>query len=257
MPEIAPWLTVVTVVKDDPDGLAATAASLASQDLSDVEYIVIDGSAEPGSTARVLADAGVPHTLLWREPRGIYAAMNSGLEMASGDFIYFANAGDVLLPGVLARIRPRLSAPGVEWGFGRVAFRSPTSGAEAPEPEWTYAVERRHFLARRRFPPHQATFLRAGELRGQGGFDESFRIAADYLAALRAAAGSDPVELGETIAVFETGGASTTSWREGLREFHRARLLAFDPRGVSRLHEQAHTLGTWVRTAVYRGLIAR
>jgi hypothetical protein len=42
----SPWLTVVTVVKDDPAGFAATVESLAAQDLSAVEYVVVDGSAD-------------------------------------------------------------------------------------------------------------------------------------------------------------------------------------------------------------------
>lgn len=257
MPDTAPWLTLVTVVKDDPAGLRATLASLVDQDLSDVEYVVIDGSADRDAVPDTLAGAPLPARCTWQQPRGIYAAMNTGLEAATGSFVYFANAGDALIPGVLERVRPRLDIATVEWGFGSVGFRSPDSGAITPEPGWSYPAERRHFFARRRFPPHQGTFMRTRELRRQGGFDESFRITADYLAMLRASEAADPVVLDEVIAVFETGGASTTSWREGLREFHRARLLALEPQGIPRLHEQAHTVGTWVRTAVYRGVLAR
>ena len=45
MAEDRPWLSVVTVVKDDADGLRASVASLAHQDRHGVEHLVIDSSA--------------------------------------------------------------------------------------------------------------------------------------------------------------------------------------------------------------------
>ena len=41
----APWLSVITVVKDDNAGLLATLASLKSQNLDGVEHVVVDSSA--------------------------------------------------------------------------------------------------------------------------------------------------------------------------------------------------------------------
>ena len=39
-----PWLSIITVVKDDPEGFARTAESIAGQNLKGVEWVVIDGS---------------------------------------------------------------------------------------------------------------------------------------------------------------------------------------------------------------------
>ena len=36
-----PWLTIVTVVKDDADGLERTLRSLLGADLKDVEHLII------------------------------------------------------------------------------------------------------------------------------------------------------------------------------------------------------------------------
>jgi hypothetical protein len=41
-----PWLSVITVVKDDAEGFARTAASLSQQNLEGVEYIVVDSSTD-------------------------------------------------------------------------------------------------------------------------------------------------------------------------------------------------------------------
>jgi len=42
----APWLSVVSVVKDDLLGLARTLRSLSQQDRTDVELVVVDSSAD-------------------------------------------------------------------------------------------------------------------------------------------------------------------------------------------------------------------
>ncbi len=87
----SPWLTVVTVVKDDQVGLRRSVSSLAG-----VEYLVVDSSVDSNSAASVLAESGIPNSKVeWCEPRGIYSAMNLGLELARGKYIYFLNAGDV------------------------------------------------------------------------------------------------------------------------------------------------------------------
>ena len=91
-----PWLTVITVVKDAPADLAGTLASVASQDLSGVEYLVIDGSNDRASVPELLQGfPALTASYVWREPSGIYPAMNEGLTLARGDYVYFANAGDV------------------------------------------------------------------------------------------------------------------------------------------------------------------
>lgn len=249
-----PWLTIVTVVKDDPDGLRATAESISSQDLDGVEYVVVDSSADRSVASGILH--GVAHRYEWTQPRGIYPAMNSGLALATGTYAYFANAGDVLAAGVLARVRSALLPGHPLWAFGTVDFVDPATGRIIHEPAWDYDAERRHFLARRLFP-HQAVFMQVDELRRQGGFDERFRIVADYLSVLRAGTQGAPLPLGEVIATFETGGISTTRWRDSLAEFHRARREALDLSGIDLWHERLHSADTWLRTAVYRGLVAR
>ena len=256
MADSSPWLTVVTVVKDDVTGMLATVGSIIEQDLDGVEYVVVDGSSDRAEVPATLPEA-LEAKYSWADPRGIYPAMNVGLSHAQGRFVYFANAGDELLPGVVARVRSLLTPAQLVWAFGGVDFYRTGEKDPVHEPEWDYSTEIGHFLARRRFPPHQGVFMLRDELSRQGGFDESYRIAADYLSILRAGQVAAPLALDFTIARFTTGGASTANWRAGLREFHRARLEALDLHGLDRVREGWLTADTWARTAVYRGILAR
>ena len=93
-------LTVVTVVKDDPDGLAAT---LTSVPLSpEIQIVVIDSSADDTAMQTSIGSRVV--TYHWAAPEGVYPAMNIGVAHATGDYVFFLNAGDTLIDGQLSLV---------------------------------------------------------------------------------------------------------------------------------------------------------
>ena len=228
----APLLTIVTVVKDDPEGFARTRASVTPHLGDDIEWLVVDSS-----THRVDAPEA---TYNWTPPAGIYAAMNDGLARATGEYIYFLNAGDVITTGALPAIRAALVTRPT-WAYGQVGFVQPDGRVITPRP-FNYAAERRALFARGRFPAHQGTVARTEVLRGVGGFDTRYTVAADYHAMLKLSAGADPVELPDVIAEFAVGGISSTQWRHSLREFQQARREVFNPRGIAALRDRFYAL---------------
>lgn len=258
----SPWLTIATVVKDDPDGLRATAASVASQSLDGVQFLVVDGSADRGASPAVLAAPDLAEVqgclqYLWAAPQGIYTAMNSALSSAAGDYILFLNAGDTLAsPGVIAAVREVLLGSGAEWAYGPVEIAE-LNGTVVITPPWDFKAEQRRCFARGHFPCHQGTFARVEALRRHGGFDTSYTIAADYASFLHLATTSPPVVLDVVIARFVEGGASTQHWARSFAEFHRARRSILRPRGASAAREYALTGLQFAKVGAYRGLIQR
>ncbi len=92
-----PLISVVTVVYNGAYQLAATIDSVLALKRSDIEYIVIDGGSTDGTVD--LLHYYSAHLDYWRsEPdRGIYDAMNKGISVSRGTFIYHLNIGDQLL----------------------------------------------------------------------------------------------------------------------------------------------------------------
>lgn len=218
------WLSVVTVVRDDPAGLWRSVESLRAQDLNSVEFVVVDSSADPERVQKVLGvlPQSLRTTVLREPPRGIYPAMNSALGACTGSFAYFLNAGDRLhSPHVLESVQAAMPM-GAVWAHGPVEIVA-RDGAKVVTPDWDYERERRYAFSRGHFPPHQGTFASVDALRAAGGFDTRYRIAADYAMFLRLSLIADPVHLPFVIAEFQEGGASTLNWRQSFREFHHAR----------------------------------
>ena len=137
--------------------------------------------------------------------------------------------------------------------LGRVAFRDPR-GEEVIPPTLDFAEEKKHHFARGLFPAHQGTIARRRALLDLGGFDETYRIAADYKIALQLSLMQAPTQVETVLATFHTGGVSSTHWRASIREFHDARLEILGIQGWQRVSEGYRTGRQYVSMAAARAL---
>lgn len=250
------WLTVITVVRNDEAGFRRTLSSLQGQNLGGVQYVVIDSSDDRHEIPGLLRDSELTADYQWREPAGIYAAMNEGIALAHGRYCYFANAGDTLVgTDVLNRVKAStLGDP--EWLFGPVEITS-TNGITVITPPWNYREEQAHCFSRGHFPCHQGTFVRTESLRALGGFSNEYSIVSDYAIFLELSLRSDPVFLEFVIANFSEGGISTVRWRKSLSEFHRARVRILQPKGIRLVRERWNSMIGYLRMLAYRSFISK
>lgn len=91
-------LSIITINRNNAEGLEKTLRSVAAQSIREFEYIVIDGASTDGSVEVIKRyETQFAHLKWVSEPdKGIYNAMNKGLRMATGDYIQILNSGDCL-----------------------------------------------------------------------------------------------------------------------------------------------------------------
>jgi glycosyltransferase involved in cell wall biosynthesis len=89
-----PLVTIITVVYNGAEHLEHTIRSVLGQTYENIEYIIIDGGSTDGTLDIIKRfDDQIAYWL--SEPdKGIYDAMNKGIDLANGDWINFMNAGD-------------------------------------------------------------------------------------------------------------------------------------------------------------------
>lgn len=88
-------VSVVTVCYNAVDDIEKTMLSVLDQTYENIEYIVIDGGSTDG-TVEVIKKYEKRLAYWVSEPdKGIYDAMNKGLDFSTGEWINFMNAGDV------------------------------------------------------------------------------------------------------------------------------------------------------------------
>jgi glycosyltransferase involved in cell wall biosynthesis len=88
-----PKLSVITVVFNGVRDIERTMLSVLNQTYPNIEYLIIDGKSNDGTTGIIKKYQGRIKLTSERDT-GIYDAMNKGLKMATGDYILFMNAGD-------------------------------------------------------------------------------------------------------------------------------------------------------------------
>jgi glycosyltransferase involved in cell wall biosynthesis len=114
-------LTIVTPSFNGIHTIRETLESVARQDYSHIEHLVLDG----GSTDGTIGIIKEFPNIRWvsEKDEGHYHAMNKGIEMASGEVIGILNADDCYCEGVLKKVAAAFEAnPDLEALFGNFIF---------------------------------------------------------------------------------------------------------------------------------------
>ena len=178
-------ISVITAVHNRADTIADAVTSLQAQSYASFEHLVVDGGSTDG-TLEVLARIEDPRMSVISEPdEGIYDAINKGLAAASGEVIGLMHADDVYAsPQVLENVAGALANPDSEAVYGDLEYVS------ARDPDriirhWRASEFAPGKLRRGWMPPHPTLYVRRSVIDRWGGYDTSYRIAADYDAVLR------------------------------------------------------------------------
>jgi glycosyltransferase involved in cell wall biosynthesis len=91
-----PKLSIITINYNNLDGLKKTIESVSSQTCKEFEYLIIDGGSTDGSVAYIESKSDAIDYWISEPDKGIYNAMNKGIELATGEYILFINSGDHL-----------------------------------------------------------------------------------------------------------------------------------------------------------------
>jgi glycosyltransferase involved in cell wall biosynthesis len=91
-----PKLSIITVTYNALRDLPATLESIRHLATQSVEFIVVDGGSTDGTIEYLQSQQNIPINWISEKDKGIYDAMNKGLKLAKGEFVWFLNAGDYL-----------------------------------------------------------------------------------------------------------------------------------------------------------------
>jgi len=95
-------VSIITITFNPGELFDRTAKSILSQSSTDFEFLVVDGNSNDDTIEIVkqyvptFKEKGIPLRWVSEPDNGIYDAMNKGLRLAAGDYVWFVNAGDIL-----------------------------------------------------------------------------------------------------------------------------------------------------------------
>lgn len=215
----SPLLTIVTINRNHAEGLERTVASfLPLRGDPAVEFLFIDGASTDASLA--IAKTFYHSDEIHSQPdKGIYDAMNKGLERANGKFVIWINSGDEFIASVWEAVKPRLqsSAAAVIAGGIEVSGGSEVEGTIMHSRQLLSGPEQlpRHNIH------HQSAFFCGATALSHGGYQIRYRIVGDRALVLSLYLAGELFEyIPVVVARFEQGGISSMHEKRELENFH-------------------------------------
>lgn len=180
-------ITVITAVYNGASSILQCLDSVASQDLPEVEQLVLDAQSQDGTTELVQKHAGPKVRHVCERDGGLYDALNKGVRLAKYDIIGLLHADDVYAsPHVLSRVAYAFRAdPELEGVYGDLVYVSERDPSQVVR-YWKASEYHRGMFFRGWMPPHPTLFLKRSVYDRVGGFRTDLNIAADYEFVLRA-----------------------------------------------------------------------
>lgn len=176
-----------------------------------VEVIVVDDGSTDDTAAVASALPGV--RLVRQTNGGLASARNRGLQAATGEFIVFLDADDLLLPHAIdVGVRALQSDPDAVFAFGRCVMMGP-EGERWPTPERPRVCGDVHdalLVTNPMWTPAVVMFRREAVVHA-GGFRQGFDAAADYDLYLRLTSAGRAYDHGEVVAGYRRHPTSMSS----------------------------------------------
>jgi len=120
MTNYQPKISIITVTFNAVHLLEGTVQSVLSQTYPNIEYIIIDGASKDGTVGLIEKYQNRISYWVSEADGGLYDAMNKGLEAATGDYVWFLNAGDRVFEAATVGKLAACAKPETDVLFGEV-----------------------------------------------------------------------------------------------------------------------------------------
>ncbi|MDR3273081.1 MAG: glycosyltransferase [Flavobacteriaceae bacterium] len=170
----SPLISIITVVFNGVDTLEQTMESVMSQTYKNVEYIIVDGGSTDGTIDIIKKYKDKLAYWVSESDKGIYNAMNKGIDKCNGELIGIVNSDDYYEPNtveiVVNRYNSENKKEGVYYGFLKLW----KDGKE-------HAIRRfHHNFPKDHMIQHPTWFVSKSIYEKFGKFDDSYKIAGDF-----------------------------------------------------------------------------
>lgn len=175
-------LSIITINRNNEDGLRKTMTSVLSQTWDDFEYIIIDGASTDSSVDVIKKEINnyfkqdsFKVQYISEPDSGVFNAMNKGIIRANGTYLLFLNSGDFLIDN---HVLNNVFCEEHDTDIVSCRCRVTTNGEEifltSPPKEYTFGFFYNNSMA------HQATFIKKSLFDQFGLYREDLKFMGDW-----------------------------------------------------------------------------
>lgn len=204
-----PRVSIVTIVWNNREHVADAIESVLSQDYPNIEYIVKDGGSTDG-TLDVIEKYKDRLTLLTGKDKGLYDALNKGLQAAKGDILMHLNSDDFYTSkDSVTKIVEAMERANADVAWGDMIYVDRNNKSKVTR-RWRSSAYAPGKFQWGWHPPHAGFSVRRRVYEKYGWFNADFRISGDYELMLRLLEKSkvSSCYIPETLVTMRAGGVS-------------------------------------------------
>lgn len=192
-----PLITVITVVLNGEKSLEKTISSVIGLNYENIEYILVDGGSQDTTLEIIHRYEDVIDYWVSSRDGGIYDAMNKGIMLAQGDYLWFLNSGDQAIEDT--EILGKLESTN-----RKVIYCAPV--------ECVHENGSRKLYYGRLTNPHQGIIYPRSVFEILGLYDSRYKLISDrlYFDKIKASHEFSFYKYQEPVALFANGGVSGT-----------------------------------------------
>ncbi|MGM0945470.1 MAG: glycosyltransferase family 2 protein [Bacteroidota bacterium] len=211
-------VSIITVTYNSAATLKDTIESVASQDYPNIEYIIVDGNSKDGTLDIIRSYNGTVSKWLSEPDKGLYDAMNKGIQMASGDVVGIINSDDFYhRTDAISQVVNAFQEFRVDSVYADVRFVRPDNLDKTVRYYSSQSFSLESFKIGR-MPAHPTFFTYRKNFEKYGYYRTDYKIAADFELLVRFLYREKlsyfylPIDLMK----MRTGGLSTKSWKSNV-----------------------------------------
>ena len=204
--------SIITAVYNRCSTVKRALRSIKNQDYPNIESVVIDGNSSDGSYEIIKSEILKNDIFVSESDKGIYDALNKGINNSSGDIIGFMHSDDFYTDDkIISQVAKIFKEKNVDIVYGDAAFFLENNTDRIVRNYISGPLTKKR-LAWGFMPAHPSIFIKKNIYESIGNFKTSYKIAADYEFLCRLISKNDfkSYYLNKKLVSMQIGGVSTS-----------------------------------------------
>lgn len=170
-------ISIITVCYNSSATIEETLKSVQAQTYKDIEYIIIDGNSKDKTLDIVNQYKDIVSILVSESDKGLYDAMNKGIQLATGDYVGILNSDDTFYePQTIEKVANFLKENPLDACIGDIVqHKNGKIIRKYSSKDWNPEKLKIGFM-----PPHPSIFFKRSLFNKYGVYTLGYKIAADY-----------------------------------------------------------------------------
>ncbi len=216
-------ISIITVTYNSAKYLQDCITSVRMQNYKDIEHIIIDGKSTDNTINIIRSNSGFISKWISETDRGMYDAINKGIQLATGDVVGILNSDDMLASAdVIRTIAESFKDKNTDSVYGNLVYVDPQNTQKIIR-FWKGISYKRSRFRYGWMPAHPTFYIRRNLINLYGDYESHYYTAADYefMARYLYKHKVNACYLDQMIVKMRTGGMSNGNLKSRLRANRR------------------------------------